>query len=323
MKKPPAIYGIGWIDRPDSSDSRDLPDGSLDGEVTFTYIGHRRDEMLADVLAEAIGHVAAAGAYELDPIALAKALKSVPSDAEGVDVLTDMADEDGDMVVVFADAPDTDDPHIARVWDVFESGRHAVTYGEAHWWPTDDMSTDPYPLIEGWAARWPDSLPIAHELKELFEPQWVRFHSLAGSRRTPQTEADWAAVLERHNTVLGELLTVGDETLVIVCEISPAPSPAEPDIDFWTAVPWHYSDPDLLFAHLYVTTEQWEPGELDELLRLTASDQVVGVIVAPLDLGWLYHPYAGGADVILSTVEARDVLAAKHSGWLSPHPSGL
>jgi hypothetical protein len=314
MKKPPAIYGIGWMDRPDD-------DATSSGEATFTWIGHRKGDPLADLLAEVVGHVDGSGSYELDRDGLDRAVANGTGAA--AEILSDMAEEDGEIIVVFSPAPTGSDPNVARAWDVYESGRHEVIYGEAHWWPTDDMATDPYPLIDAWAKRWPDSLPIAHELKELFETQWVRFHSLSGSRRAAASDADWDSVLHRNNAVLDELLSTGEETLVIVCEISPAPAPAEADIDFWTAVPWHYSDPDLLYAHLYVTTELWQPAELDELLRLAAEEQVVGVIIAPLDLGWLYHPYAGGADVILPSVAARDALAAKHPEWLSPHPSGL
>jgi hypothetical protein len=198
-----------------------------------------------------------------------------------------------------------------------------VVYGEAHWWPTEDLATDPYPLIERWAKCWPDSLPIAHELKELFEDQWVRLHTLPDSKRAPESDAEWAVATDRHNTVLAELASPGDDLLVIMSVVAPNPAPAEPDVDFWTAVPWHYADPDLLFAHLYVTTEEWAPGALDELLRLAADQQIGGVIIAPLDLAWLYHPYAGGVDIILATPDARDALSARYADWRSRHPSGL
>ncbi len=321
MKRSPAIYGIGWIDG--SAEDRTE-------EVTFTYVGIREDDAAGDVLAEITGYANSSGSYELDHDGLEIVLGRA-ADSDAAAVLQEMADEDGgEMVVVFADeAMETTDgadganQHVQRLRAVADSGRHEVSYGEAHWWPTDNSATDPYPLIDAWAKRWPDSLPIAHELKELFEDEWVRFHSLPGSRRSAETEADWASVLQRHNTVLGELLTDGEEMLVIISEIAGAPAPIDPDIDFWTAVPWHYADPDLLYAHLYATTEQWSPGDLDELLRLAADEQVLGVIIAPMDLDWLYHPYSGGADVILPSKATRDALAERHADWLSPHPSGL
>ncbi|MEU8403165.1 hypothetical protein AB0C28_49000 [Nonomuraea sp. NPDC048892] len=41
------------------------------------------------------------------------------------------------------------------------------------------------------------------------------------------------------------------------------------------------------------------------------------------DLRRLYHPYDGGADVILTNTQERDTLKAAHTDWLSKHPSGL
>ena len=160
-------------------------------------------------------------------------------------------------------------------------------------------------------------------MKELFEDQWVRFHSLPGSKRAPETDAEWAGLIARHNTVIGELLGTRDELLVIFSDVAATPAPDEPDVTFWTSVPWHYSDPDLLFAHLYVTCEEWQRGSLDDLLRMAAEDQVAGVIIAPPELTWLYHPYAGGADVILPSTADRDAMASRHSDWRSRHPSGL
>jgi hypothetical protein len=309
MKKPPAIYGIGWI-------------GSDPAEMTLAHVGAAGDD-IAVALAAAVGHAGSSGVYELDRDDVERLSGRLP-DGDVAALLADMAEDECDVVVVFSAAGQAAaDPHVAHLSGMFESGRVDVTYGEAHWWPTDDASVDPYPLIELWAARWPDSLPIAHEMKELFEDQWVRFHSLPGSKRAPDSEADWDVMIDRHNRVLGELATAGDDVVVIMSVVAPRPAPVEPDPDFWTAVPWHYADPDLLFAHLYVTGETWLPGALDEFLRLAAEQQIGGVIIAPLDLMWLYHPYAGGADVILPTVAERDVLASRFADWRSTHPSGL
>ncbi|MFJ2033942.1 hypothetical protein [Streptosporangium sp. NPDC087985] len=54
-----------------------------------------------------------------------------------------------------------------------------------------------------------------------------------------------------------------------------------------------------------------------------ADDEINGVLLGPPDLGWLYHPYDGGADVILSTRAERNGLKARHHTWLSDHPAGL
>jgi hypothetical protein len=123
-----------------------------------------------------------------------------------------------------------------------------------------------------------------------------------------------------------------DEVIVIANNVSSTPYPATaspefaellPPQAFWTSVSWHYSDPELLFAHLYATRRRWHDGALDDVLDAVAEEEMFGVIVAPADLRWLYHPYAGGADVILPTMAERDALADAHPEWRSTHPSGL
>jgi len=240
------------------------------------------------------------------------------------DLLADMVEDECDIVVAFSDGnTPSDDPAVRLLRDVWDSGRADVYYGEAHWWPADDDATDPYPLIELWAKRWPDSLPIAHELKELFEDQWLRFHSVPGAKRAPADDAEWTIVLERYTALLDELAAKDEDLIVIMSVVTSAPEPAERDMDFWASVPWHYADPDLLYAHLFVTTSPWSRGGLDDLLRLAAEQQIGGVIVAPLDLGWLYHPYAGGVDVILSDAAARTRLAEGYASWRPTSSSGL
>ena len=60
-------------------------------------------------------------------------------------------------------------------------------------------------LLAGWEQNWPGSRPAADELKSLFRDRWVRFHSLPGSKRYADTEAEYEILLYRHHTVLLEL----------------------------------------------------------------------------------------------------------------------
>jgi hypothetical protein len=47
------------------------------------------------------------------------------------------------------------------------------------------------------------------------------------------------------------------------------------------------------------------------------------VLITDAGLQRVYHPYDGGADVILTTNTERDQLRSRHTDWLSVHPSGL
>ncbi|WP_446687042.1 DUF3885 domain-containing protein [Planotetraspora thailandica] len=74
---------------------------------------------------------------------------------------------------------------------------------------------------------------------------------------------------------------------------------------------------------MYAETRPWRRGIVDTLLRAVADDEISGVILGPPDLRWPYHPYDGGADVILSTRAERDALKERHRAWLSRHSSEL
>ena len=75
--------------------------------------------------------------------------------------------------------------------------------------------------------------------------------------------------------------------------------------------------------HLYVDRTEWARGRLDTLLRLVADDVVSDILLADMELRWLYHPYDGGMDVAVSSTSERDALRERHSDWLSAHPNGL
>jgi hypothetical protein len=174
-------------------------------------------------------------------------------------------------------------------------------------------------------------VPISHLLKEEND-RWVRFHSLPGSKRYADTPAEYATILHRHNTVLDELGAHTGDLHVITVEVAftPVPRPRHPVLDVlppnaecWTVLSWPDLDPVLAFAHAYVNRISWQPGRLDELLRLVADDQIAHLIIAAHDLAWLYAPYDGGADVLLATPALRNSLRDRHRQWLSEHPSGL
>ena len=79
------------------------------------------------------------------------------------------------------------------------------------------------------------------------------------------------------------------------------------------------------YVHVYASEVQWEVGRFDEIFRAIADEVLSNVFVfgGEGDASWLYHPYDGGADIILATSAKRDQLSKQHSSWLSSHPEGL
>lgn len=188
-------------------------------------------------------------------------------------------------------------------------------------------------LLDLWNRQWSPCPPFAHQLRGFHRERWVRFHSLPGSKRYPTDESEMAIVLERHYRLLAELFE-GHEVLVMTCRWSESSEPRPPsEVDLriglqgviWASLLYN-DDPDPEFrtyAHLYAELVNWAPGSLDPVLRAVANNETIGVMVADPDLCRIYHPYDGGADVLLSDSAERDRVKRRHAGWLSAHPQGL
>jgi hypothetical protein len=142
-----------------------------------------------------------------------------------------------------------------------------------------------------------------------------------------------AIVIDRHYTVLSEL-NPGSHLLIITAEWTDTPqttpqrwprrSEVAPTARHWrTLIEKPDEEPDFRsYTQLYAKARPWQSDTLDILLRAVADDKINGVLLGPPDLGWLYHPYDGDADVILPTRAERDELKARHHTWLSDHPVG-
>lgn len=181
-------------------------------------------------------------------------------------------------------------------------------------------------LTTAWRTRWGRS-PIAYQLRGWHADRWVRFHSLPGSKRYAETEEECEIILDRHHRVLAEL-GAQEDLYVVAAYFEDEKGRVSPDPRHPGAVPWLTIEPDdnspyEIAARLYASMTRFDRQTLDPLLRGVADDELSGVIIAPLDLRWLYHPYDGGADVIAPTAHDRDILKNRHTDWLSTHPAGL
>src|SRR5215217_418391 len=91
--------------------------------------------------------------------------------------------------------------------------------------------------------------PRAHELRAAHADRWLRIHALPDAKRYPESPAEHATVLHRHNEVLAALLSPGDAVLLITTGDSAAQEPrpvqgphlSHPDAWHWRTIP---GDPD-------------------------------------------------------------------------------
>ena len=188
--------------------------------------------------------------------------------------------------------------------------------------------------VDALNTYWIDKLgradPLAHELRERFADRWVRFHTLPASKRYPDTEAETAEILKRHNTLLSELFAPGAEIFLLTthytADKTPGTSYAALAAMDMAAQPWTTifgEDEDDVHAHIYVSPWTWVPGVFDPVLRLVINDQVSNIMIADPAAQCLLHPYDGGVDVIAKSPEDRSHITKLHPDWLPQHPSGL
>lgn len=187
-------------------------------------------------------------------------------------------------------------------------------------------------LTSSWDAQWPGDAPIGYRLREAHFDRWVRFHSLPNSKRNADSSLEKHELLHRYRTVLHGLIT---HARVGRLQVIAVDWDAKDYSGGWTkkhlpgAWPWRtFFDPadfepgEALRFHYFWVSEFDLIDELDPLLLL-AAEGVCQFIVADATLTWIFAPYEGGADVILSDERSRDDLALKHGAWLSGHPLGL
>lgn len=185
-------------------------------------------------------------------------------------------------------------------------------------------------LSQRWDRQWPGVRPVAYELRSALPDRWVRFHSLPDSKRYAETADDYDEILRRHLTVLAELSGGTSAEVTVICaswsETATSDLPP-PDIGLasepWRTVALDEGDPESGWLHLHLASTKASSPEIRSILLKVADDQLHDVMVLDDSVGWIYHPYDGGADVVAASADERDRLKRAHSAWLSALPSGL
>lgn len=188
-------------------------------------------------------------------------------------------------------------------------------------------------LAKFWSSEFKNFAPEAHKLKHQYKDRWVRFHSLPESKRYPENEDEFLEVLRRHNVVLQELCGNRCKLLVVLPEYSEEKVPSKPELElsklFPASEPWctlaQHDDDDAIdfYWHLHVSEVEFTGSEFDSLFRMIAKDEARNIMIICPKKGFVFHPYDGGADVVLASEEERDQLKKRYCEWLSPYPSGF
>jgi hypothetical protein len=184
-------------------------------------------------------------------------------------------------------------------------------------------------LIKFWKEHYGDVEPLAHELKHIFKERWVRFHALPGSKRYPESEAEYQEIFSRHKTVLSDLNNSKESLLVVLPEYSESSAPSMPapklseilsNSMYWRTI--DQNEECGVYWHLHVAEVDPMSDKLNDMFRLVADDEVRNIMFISLESISVFHPYDGGSDIVLQSVSSRDKLKENYSSWLSQHTEG-
>lgn len=193
----------------------------------------------------------------------------------------------------------------------------------------------PADICKYWDLKYWKCEPVPHLLRTVYPERWVRFHSLPESKRYPENEDEYLTILDRHNTVLAEL-AMPDERLIFVSTGFSDSREAVREDELLNSLdrgaqPWltmldhDFGEEANLqhYSHAFMSRWTWKAGVFDKILRRVADWEIATVMILSTKNDWVFHPYDGGADVILATTEQRDRLKSKFEMWLSYREDGM
>lgn len=187
-----------------------------------------------------------------------------------------------------------------------------------------------------WQSQFGSLPPLGYVVREHFNERWFRIHSLPKSKRYPEKSTEYDELLRRHNAVANDVLGVGSMCWVVLSTYTDdIDSVKAPDLAQLNPMGFERSsflqepsdtqfenEPELLVVCWSIRV-RWMSNHFDALIRTVADNREPRLLVVEENRSRIYAPYGGGADLILESTQARDMLRIKYADWLSSHPLGL
>jgi hypothetical protein len=140
---------------------------------------------------------------------------------------------------------------------------------------------------------------------------------LPGSKRYPDNVDEYQEILRRHNTLCSDLFSKSEAIYLLLTQGSDTKKVISPkyiehkisSISYLTSVIIKDKEADdntQYFYHIWSCKLHWEFGILDELLKKVADWEIVNLILVDSHSNYLYYPYDGGADIIVTSSAERD-----------------
>lgn len=185
-------------------------------------------------------------------------------------------------------------------------------------------------------SRWrPGQWPVGYRLRQDGAANWIRFHSMPGSKRYAESDEERRVILQRQNALAAEALGAGPCWLVQahwempegVVDLAEANEPFAATRDWGLKPAFEMTEPDgeggADLWRVHAGRTQWVEARFDDLLTAIAEERAGPTLWMAEETGAVFAPYDGGVDLFLAEAAQVEALRARHAGWLSAHTEGL
>jgi len=191
------------------------------------------------------------------------------------------------------------------------------------------------PFQHIWSRFHEGHWPVGYRLRGSGAANWVRFHSLPGSKRYADSDDERHTILQRQNLLAAEVL--GSDpcwlvqthwiTPVGMTDVADANDPFAATRQFGLEPSFEFADDDddedSVGWRVHAGRTRWTDGAFDEVLTSIAEVRAGPTLWMSETTGSVFAPYDGGIDLFLAKPEEVASLKAKHQDWQSSHPAGL
>ncbi len=189
-------------------------------------------------------------------------------------------------------------------------------------------------LSNNWDKNFPSALIYGLQLREQYKERWLRIHTLPDSKRYPADPKEYLEILRRHNEVMTHLFKPNSTLAVITFGYSETIIPVKPkemdfisaDLSYLYSIPYEIDEKNPtsnIYWHGWFYFEQVMANKFDAILNRVIDNAIQNVYFVDLQCKNVYHPYDGGADIILSENQDVIIWKEKYNDLLPNNSLGL
>jgi hypothetical protein len=180
----------------------------------------------------------------------------------------------------------------------------------------------PQGLWERFQGRWGGSL-IGYELRASHAARWLRVHSLPGSKRYPETPAEEALLLERHQALLSWALA-GESRFALSSVETERSWPEEREVELGPRDLVHSArDENGTHRRTFLSVRGFDATAYDGVLLGIATEKLWGVAFCDLAFTTVVAPYDGGVDLFFTAPARLEEARTRFAAWRSSRADGL